>query len=82
MAKPNRNISIHKCFFSYQAGQVKEAMRCLIQKNSLNAEDIQAMKVLIGVYENLINPTPEIYEHGGEEHSNDRPEEGQFEFPQ
>lgn len=60
MARPNRQISVHRHFFKIQAMKVKDSIGLITQKDSLNNSDIQAIKTLIEVYEDLSNPNKEI----------------------
>lgn len=57
--RPNSKIEMHKCFFEQQGLKVKEAIAHLMQKNSLNDADIQAVKCLLDVYDALTNPLRE-----------------------
>lgn len=63
MSRPNRDITVHSCFFDQQASRVKQAICLLAQDNSLNASSIQAMRVLADAYEALSNPLEEIQRH-------------------
>ena len=63
MSRPNRNISIHKCFFAEQANKVKLAISEITQKDSLSAVDTKAIRILTDAYDSLTNPVPENYAH-------------------
>lgn len=63
MSRPNRDITVHSCFFDHQASKVKQAICLLVQNNGLNASDIQAIRVLTDAYEALSNPLEEIQRH-------------------
>ncbi len=60
MARPNREINVHYHFFEIQAIKVKDSIGLITQKDSLNDNDIQAIKTLIEVYKDLSNPNKEI----------------------
>lgn len=49
-------ILIHKCFIHNNAMQVKEAINIIWQKDSLDDNDIQAVKILTDVFQKLWNP--------------------------
>lgn len=55
MPRPDREISVHRYFFEAQAMEVKKAIERMIKKDSLNDDDIQAVKGLVQVYETLTN---------------------------
>lgn len=77
MGRPNRNISIHECFFAEQARKIKSAISEISQKNSLSAGDTKAIRVLTDVYDSLTNPAPENYEHYQADCNNGHGEESQ-----
>lgn len=47
------------------------------KKDSLSAFDTKAVRILTNVYDALISPVPENYEHHLEDYNNDRVEESQ-----
>lgn len=77
MARPNRSITVHECFFTEQAGKIKTAISEITKKDSLSAFDTKAVRILTNVYDALISPVPENYEHHLEDYNNDRVEESQ-----
>lgn len=77
MSKPNRNITIHKCFFAEQANKVKSVISEISQKDSLSAVDTKAIKILTSVYDSLANPVPEKYAHHQADCNNGHDEESQ-----
>lgn len=60
MAKPNREVLVHRGIFQELARRTQKSIFFLSQKESLNEEDIQAIKILVGVLEVLISPEKEI----------------------
>lgn len=63
MARPDNNISVHRCFFEIQLRKIKEVINEISKKDSLSAEDTQAIRGLTEVYDSLVNPVPENYAH-------------------
>lgn len=59
MAQPNRDITIHRSFFDNCRHGIKVAMQEIAKKENLNANDIQALRILGDVYEAMISPAPE-----------------------
>lgn len=59
LGRTNNEINIHKCFFESNAIHVKKAMKEILKGDSLNDGDIQAVKILADVYDNLSNPVRE-----------------------
>ena len=61
MARPDKSIAVHECFFMEQASKVKSAILGIMQKDSLSAADTKAIRLLTSVYDSLTNPVPENY---------------------
>ena len=59
MAKPNRTTEVHKCLFNLYAQKTKRAICLVLEKESLNNTDVQAIKELIMVLGFLISPSQE-----------------------
>ena len=59
MARPEREIAVHKCLFDANAQKVKRSMEMILAEKSPNAGSIQAVRCLIEVYEFLVNPSQE-----------------------
>ena len=59
VAKPDTNVSVHRCFFIKHEQKAKEALMILLNKESLNDDDIQAIKVLTEILEAMVNPLQE-----------------------
>lgn len=77
MARPNREITIHECFFEKQAKDVKTVISEIVKKDSLSVHDTKAVRILTDVYDSLISPVPKNYVHHLEDCKNDRVEESQ-----
>lgn len=60
MVRKNNSILIHKYLLLQQATKVKVAMSLMLEKDSLNDTDIQAIKILADVYGVLVNPPKEM----------------------
>lgn len=60
MAKPNRELTIHRCILDCQAKKVLQVVNAISEKDSLNTCDIQAIRTLMDVYESLTNPIQEM----------------------
>ena len=54
--KPITHVSIHTAFFTHCKTGIKTAMQIISKKESLNEEDIKALRILGDVYEAMINP--------------------------
>lgn len=59
MARPNTDVSVHRCFFIKHEQKTKEALIILLQKESLDDDDIQAIKILTETLEAMVNPRRE-----------------------
>lgn len=77
MARPDRDITIHECFFKKQANNVKVAISEIMKNDSLSAGDTKAVRILADVYDSLISPVPENHAHHLEDCNNNRGEESQ-----
>lgn len=55
MARPNNNITIHRCILKEQAGKVKKAINCITDKDNLSVGETQAIRTLTEVYDVLTN---------------------------
>ena len=53
---PNNDVTIHKIFFEHCRTGIRAAMQLVATKESLNAGDIQALRILGGVYEAMLGP--------------------------
>lgn len=51
MGRPERKVEVHSCVFEHQIDLAREAINCISKKDSLNKEDIQAIKILIKLCE-------------------------------
>ncbi len=58
MARPHREIIIHKMFFEKQAKDVKTAILEIVKKDSLSAGDTKAVRILTDVYDSLSSLVP------------------------
>ena len=56
MARPNREIAIHAEILEHCKNGIGKAMCLITKKQSLNADDIQALRILGDVYAAMINP--------------------------
>lgn len=54
MATPNRIVGVHSCFFEEKALRVKQVISLLAANNSLSEEDVQAIRELTFIYEELV----------------------------
>lgn len=54
MANPNRAVSVHRCFFENHAVEVKNVIGLMTKRDSLSADDLQAVRILTGLYEELV----------------------------
>lgn len=54
MPTPNRMVSIHRCFFENHAAEVKDVIGLITKRDSLSDDDLQAVRVLTDLYEDLI----------------------------
>ncbi len=77
MARPDRSVVVHECFFEGQAKNVKTAISEIVKKDSLSAGDTKAVRILADVYDSLISLVPGNHAHHLEDCSNDRGEESQ-----
>ena len=59
MAKPNRTEEVHICIFDLNAQRIKRAMVLILNKDSLDNNDIQAIREMLGTLEFLLNPSQE-----------------------
>lgn len=59
MARPNTDVSVHRCLFIKHEQKTKEALIILLQKESLDDDDIQAIKILTETLEAMVNPRRE-----------------------
>lgn len=57
--RTNNDIAIHKIFFEHCRSGIRQAMQLLATKESLNAADVQALRILGDVYEAMIDPVLE-----------------------
>ena len=73
MAKPNTDVSVHRCFFIKHEQKAKEALIILLQKESLDNYDIQAIKILTEMLEAMVNPLRENNVLLSVIHNNDDP---------
>lgn len=55
MARPNRTVQVNVAFFDYLQNRLNEVMHLITKKQSLNAEDIQALRILCDVYTDTLN---------------------------
>lgn len=72
MARPNRDITVHRCFFEEQASNVKTAISEIIKKDSLSDGETKAVRILTDVYDSLISLVPESCVHHLEDCNNNR----------
>lgn len=56
MARPNRDVTMHRDVLLHQMRKICEAIHLLSKKDSLNDYDIQAIKILLSICEDLSNP--------------------------
>ena len=54
MAMSNRMVSVHRCFFENNAARVKNVIGLMTKRDSLSDDDLQAVRVLTDLYEDLI----------------------------
>ena len=54
MARPNRTINVHTDLITHYRAGIREAMQLIAKKESLNVEDIQALRALGFVYESML----------------------------
>lgn len=54
MANPNRMVSVHRCFFENHAVEVKNVIGLMTKRDSLSDDDLQAVRILTGLYEELV----------------------------
>lgn len=54
MPTPNRMVSVHRCFFENHAAEVKNVIGLITKRDSLSGDDLQAVRVLTDLYEDLI----------------------------
>ena len=55
MARPNRTVQVNVALFDYLQNRLSEVMHLITKKQSLNAEDIQALRILCDVYTDTLN---------------------------
>lgn len=61
MARPNRQVSIHRAFFENQADRVKKAISLITDgEDRLTNNQIQAVKILTETYDWFFNPPKEL----------------------
>lgn len=59
MARPNRTVQVNVAFFEYLQNRLGAAMDLMTKKQSLNADDIQALRMLCDAYTAALNPPSE-----------------------
>ena len=59
MSRPNTDVTIHEVFFENCRKGVRLSMQLIASKESLNINDVQALKILGSVYEAMLDPAPE-----------------------
>lgn len=55
--RPDNTVSRDKMFFEHCKSGIQVAMRLVLEKENLNAADIQVLKVLGDLYELMENPS-------------------------
>jgi len=73
MARPNRMVSVHRCFFENHAMKVKNVIGLITKRDSLSDDDLQAVKVLMDLYKELIIQGKGIGALNGAGYNSDRP---------
>ena len=56
MARPQTDVTIHQVFFENCRSGIRLAMQLIASKESLNVNDVQALRILGDVYETMIGP--------------------------
>lgn len=73
MARPNRMVSVHRCFFENHAMKVKNVIGLITKRDSLSDDDLQAVRVLMDLYSDLVVHGKGIGALNGAGYNSDRP---------